>query len=97
MKKDFTNNPALSFISSVGDDRAEADTPKVRKEKKETPQRSGKAPANLNLLEETQSKRLNLTIQPTIYQMAKQRAAEQGQSTNNFIIQAIIKALQEDK
>lgn len=96
MKKDFTNNPALSFISSA-DDRAEAKAPKVHREKKETPQSKEKAPANLNLLNEMQTKRLNLTIQPTIYELARQRAREQGQSTNNFIIQAIIKALQEDK
>lgn len=49
----------------------------------------------LKLLNENKTKRLNLVLQPTVHRMAQEKAKEQGTSLNNFIINAIINALEE--
>lgn len=93
-KKDFTNNPTLNFLSFT-DDNGATGQPTPHTEPQETPQSRENTPQNLHLLDELKTKRLNLVIQPTIYKLAQQRAKETGTSTNNFIINAIIDALQD--
>lgn len=97
MAKDFTKNPAMQFISSningITDDSAPAEQPNVAPVQAERLEMSEKT-ALLLLLNENKTKRLNLVLQPTIHKMAVEKAKEQGQSLNNFIINAIIKALE---
>lgn len=95
MTKDFKNNPALQFISgAITDNGTPAAQPKVQEIGQERPQMSHKQ-VKLKLLNEKKTKRLNLVLQPTIHQMAQDKAKEQGQSLNNFIINAIIEALED--
>lgn len=83
----------MQFISFT-DDNAGATQPNVQVKEQERPQTSG-LPANLHLLNELKTKRLNLVLQPTIYKLAQEKAKATGQSTNNFIINAIIDALED--
>ncbi len=77
MKKDFTasGNSALSFISQESIDRAEAKT-KPREAKKPSPK-------------EIKSRRVQILIQPSVYDAIKAKAEEEGISTNEAIIQAM--------
>jgi len=96
MAKDFKNNPALNYIS-ITDDSGTPTPPNTRLKETERLQTGEILPANLHLLDELKTKRLNLVIQPTIYRLAQQRAKQQGVSTNVFIINAIIDALEGNK
>ena len=77
MKKDFTasGNSALSFISQESIDRAEAKK-KPRETKKPAPK-------------EIKSRRVQILIQPSVYDAIKAKAEEEGISTNEAIIQAM--------
>lgn len=98
-KKDFTklinSNPTLNFLSNPTDNGV-SEQPAPYTEQIKTAQSNDILPDNLHLLNENKTKRLNLVIQPTIYKLAQKKAKETGTSTNNFIINAIIDALQED-
>lgn len=77
-------NPALQFISNA--------TSKKRTEKKEqdihTP-----APEGYKLVPEVKSKRLQLLIQPSLYNRIKEKAKETGASVNDTIHNILSKAM----
>lgn len=79
MKKDFTasGNSALSFISQESIDRAEGKT-EAKRERSKKP-----AP------KEIKSRRVQILIQPSVYDAIKAKAEEEGISTNEAIIQAM--------
>lgn len=81
MKKDFTasGNSALNFISQESIDRAEG-----KPEAKRKP-REAKKPAP----KEIKSRRVQILIQPSVYDAIKAKAEEEGISTNEAIIQAM--------
>ena len=82
------------FFNANTDDSRPAAQPNVQEQEQERPQMSDTT-VKLMLLNENKTKRLNLVLQPTIHQMAQDKAKEQGQSLNNFIINAIINALED--
>lgn len=95
-KKDFTNNPAMSFISQESIDKVEGEPKKKRGNP--TP-KGGKAPAgykpNPEYIE-TKSKRAQLLLQPSLYADAKSLSSELGISLNDFIHRAIHEATYND-
>lgn len=98
MGKDFTNNPTLAYLlddnEPFTDDNATPGQATPQPKLKETLQTSKYLYANLRLLDEQKNKHVHLCIQPTIWALAKQEATRQGISTNNYIVNAIIEALE---
>lgn len=93
-KKSFTTqqNPALAFISAA-DPAGE-----VEKTEQETPHiKTSDAPKGYKanpLFVETKSRRLQLLVQPSLYEAVKARAKAEGQSVNELvhsILEAFIK------
>ena len=83
-KKTFKDNPALQFIST-------ADTEETRKE---TPE-SLAAPEGYKinpLYIETKSRRLQLVLQPSLYNRVKDGAKQAGLSVNEFVHQILDEA-----
>ncbi|HFI0131809.1 hypothetical protein NF419_10735 [Streptococcus suis] len=81
-KKDFSSiaNPALQFISS----------PEKQDPKKETAPEGYKVnPAYI----EKKSRRLQLLMQPSLYDLLKTRAVEEGTSVNNLIHELLEEAV----
>lgn len=81
-KKDFSSiaNPALQFIS----------TPDTEQPKNETAPEGYKAnPAYI----EKKSRRVQLLMQPSLYELLKTRAVEEGTSVNNLIHELLEKAV----
>lgn len=91
-KKDFTNtsNPAMSFISQETIDKV--DGKKKGATQKKTATRSKTAPegykANPEYIE-TKSRRVQLLVQPSIYEAVKAKASKLGISTNEAINEAL--------
>lgn len=81
--KSFTsdNNPAMSFISKESIEAVDG-----------KPEGTGKAPAgykpNPEFIE-TKSKRVQLLVQPSVYEAVKARAKAEGISTNEAINTAL--------
>lgn len=90
-KKDFTNtsNPAMTFISQETIDKVDGKK-KGATQKKAT--RSKKAPEgykpNPEYIE-TKSKRVQLLVQPSVYDAVKAKASKLGISTNEAISEAL--------
>ena len=83
-KKAITSNPALQFISTT--------------EAEPTPARSA-APEGYKLNPlyiEKRTKRIQLVLQPSLYEKAKAAADKRGLSFNEFINQAIEATIKED-
>ena len=87
--KDFTASPAMSFISP---ESIEAVDGKQKKPAKSKPK--AKAPegykANPEYIE-TKSKRVQLLVQPSVYEEVKKKAKAEGISTNEAINEALRK------
>ena len=84
-KKSFKDNPALQFISTA-------------EEEKEAPIRA-KAPAGYKLnplYVETKSRRLQLVLQPSLYDRVKARAKASGLSVNEYCHQILDEATREE-
>jgi len=94
-KKTFKNvsNPALQFISGA---ETEAETPaKTIAEREET----AKAPEGYKvnpLYIETRSKRLQLVVQPSLYEKVKAKAEGEGVSVNEYIHHILENATKEE-
>lgn len=69
-KKTFKDNPALQFISAA---------------EEVTPEPPAPAPKARPLPAETKSRRVQLVVQPSLYERVKDRAAAQGLSVNEYI------------
>lgn len=95
-KKSFIDNPALQFIST-------AEPEETRQEERELPASQAK-PAKkppegykLNpLYVETKSRRLQLVLQPSLYDRVKAGAAAAGLSVNEYVHQILDTATREE-
>ena len=91
-KKTFKDNPALQFISSVNEER-EQETP-TRAE-----QTTPKAPEGYKanpLYVEIKSRRLQLVLQPSLYDRVKARAKAEGLSVNEYVHKTLDEATREE-
>lgn len=77
-------NPALQFISSAPNEE--------RTEKKEQDIHA-QAPEGYKLVPEAKSRRLQLLIQPSLYDRIKEKARETGTSVNDTIHSILSKAM----
>lgn len=91
-KKDFINNPALRFISETAPEETEA--PKAEPKPEITTPEGYK----LNpIYVEKRSRRLQLVLQPSLYERVKTKAASAGQSVNDYIHDLLDKATREEQ
>lgn len=94
-KKDFKSNPALQFISTT-----EPETqPEEREPKPAQPKPTGKPPEGYKLnplYVETKSRRLQLVLQPSLYDKVKAGAAAAGLSVNEYVHQILENATREE-
>lgn len=88
-KKSFKDNPALQFISATEEEPQE-----------QTPQQpTEKAPEGYKLnplYVETKSRRLQLVLQPSLYDRVKARAKASGLSVNEYVHQLLDEATREE-
>ncbi len=80
-KKDFSMNPALQFVSGANVQKT-AEVPEGFKRNPE--------------FIEKKTKRVQLVMQPSLYEKAKAAAEEQGISFNAYLHQVLENALQEE-
>lgn len=88
-KKTFKDNPAMQFIS----DAEEESTAKAA-----SPKPTGKPPEGYKLnplYVETKSRRLQLVLQPSLYERIKTGATAAGLSVNEYVHQLLDKATEE--
>ena len=93
-KKSFKDNPAMQFISvPATETHTEQPTP-------ETPPRlTGKPPKGYKanpLYVEVKSRRVQLVLQPSLYERVKKRAEGAGLSFNEFVHQILDDATREE-
>ncbi len=91
-KTDYTKSPALSFLSSAEQD------PQEREREAAAPQNTDKAPEGMRLnpayIEkyiEKRTRRVQIVLQPSLYDKAKERAAALDKSFNDYIHELIEK------
>lgn len=87
-KKTFKDNPALQFISTAEEE------PKEQRGRK-----TGEAPEGYKLnplYVETKTRRLQLVLQPSLYEKVKKTATEQGLSVNEYIHRTLEEATREE-
>ena len=99
-KKTFKDNPALQFISSKGAEeesssmevnvtKLEQETGTItvtpKKVKQETDRKPPKGYKLNPLYVEVKSKRVQLVLQPSLFDRVKERAKEQGLSVNEYV------------
>lgn len=92
-KKTFKDNPALQFISTAEEEEQEV-TPA-----QEAPTTAAKAPEGYKLnplYVETKSRRLQLVLQPSLYDRVKARAKASGLSVNEYCHQILDEATREE-
>lgn len=89
-KKSFKDNPALQFISTAEEE-----------EKYIVPeQETGKAPGGYKinpLYVETKSRRLQLVMQPSLFDRVKRRAKQSGLSVNEYVHRILDEATKVDE
>lgn len=78
VKKSFKDEPAMQFISTINEDEPAKESPTV-------PGRYTIAPRTI----EAKSRRLQLVIQPSLYNKVKERAEQSGVSVNEYIHQVL--------
>lgn len=94
-KKSFIENPALQFISA-------AEPKKIRQEERKPtaqPKPAEKPPAGCKinpLYVETKSRRLQLVLQPSLYDKVKAGATAAGLSVNEYVHQILENATREE-
>lgn len=93
-KKTFKDdiNPAMSFISKESIEKAEGERPTTIK-------RPAKAPEGYKLNPlyiETKSRRLQLLVQPSLYEKLKKKAQEEETSVNELVNIILHDALEEE-
>lgn len=93
--KSFRDNPALQFISTVESGEAR------QEEREPIPQTNptGKLPEGYKfnpLYVETKSRRLQLILQPSLYERVKAGAVAAGLSVNEYVHQILSNATREE-
>lgn len=96
MAKSFKDNPAMAFISQESIAKAE-NTNEARTKQGEQPQIPLTSRPYTTPGAESKSQRVQLLIQPSLYQALKRRASEEGLSVNEAVSQAIRSYLTERK
>ena len=92
-KPDYTQSPALAFISAAGDPRTlEAEQDLTGEQNK--PEGMKLNPEYIEKYVEKRTKRVQLVFQPSIYEAAKDRAAELNTSLNDYLHRLIKADLQ---
>ena len=84
-KKSFKDNPALRFLSAAEEPAQAAHT-------------GTKAPEGYKLnpmYVETRSRRLQLVLQPSLYEKVREKASEEGISVNEYIHRVLADAVEE--
>lgn len=92
-KKSFKGNPALQFITTAEPEPQPADQPEP------TPRIAEKPPAGYKLdprFVEVKSRRLQLVLQPSLYERVKAKAAATGISVNEYVHQVLDNATREE-
>jgi len=90
-KKTFKDNPALQFISTAGEETEE------REQTAEAVPAKAPEGYKLNpLYVETKSRRLQLVLQPSLYDRVKAGAAAAGLSVNEYCHQILDEATREE-
>ena len=103
-KKTFKDNPAMQFITPPEEEAdAQEETPEELQEEKpkaKRPTAAPKAAGGINppegyrmnpIFVETKSKRVQLVLQPSLYERAKEKAWREHLSVNEYIHQLIEK------
>lgn len=97
-KKTFKDNPAMQFITPPEEEAdAQEETPEELQEEKpkaKRPKAAQKPPAGYKLdpnMVETKTKRVQLVLQPSLYERAKEKAWREHLSVNEYIHQLIEK------
>lgn len=85
-KKSFKDNPALQFITNTEETEREAT------ESKAAPEGYKLNPLYI----ETKSRRLQLVLQPSLYNRVKEKAQGAGLSVNEYIHQILDEATREE-
>ena len=86
-KKDFKGNPAMSFISQESIEKVDK-APEARSSFTGTPKPPKGYKLNPEFIE-TKSRRVQILMQPSIYEAIKAKADTDGVSTNEAICEAI--------
>lgn len=87
-KKNFENNPAMQFISNhSSQNRHREETRNMQVQEPKYKQKP--------VYVETKSKRINLLIQPSLYDAIKDKASKQGISVNEYIHVALVNAVEQ--
>lgn len=95
-KKSFIqNDPAMNFISTESED--EEQEPKPAQPKPSAATHAPKGYKLNPLYVETKSKRLQLVVQPSLFDKVKRGAAAAGLSVNEFVHQILEKATMEEE
>ena len=95
--KSFKDNPALMFLSEAGEQESTAE--QTAQETAIKAPTGAKAPAGYKynpLYIETKTKRLQLVLQPSLYERIKSEAEKKGLSINEFCHQALDKATRKE-
>lgn len=91
-KKSFKDNPALQFITTAEPEPQPADQPE------QTTRATDKPPAGYKMdprFVEIKSRRLQLVLQPSLYDRVKAKAAAAGISVNEYVHQILDNATRE--
>jgi len=95
-KKNFKDNPALQFISAA---ETETQPPEKKTKTITLPQPTEKPPEGYKLnplYVETKSRRLQLVLQPSLYERVRAGAAAAGLSVNEYCHQILDEATREE-
>lgn len=91
-KKSFKDNPALQFISAAADPEPEAPEQPALISTEKPP-----AGYKVNpLYVETKTRRLQLVLQPSLFERVKAQAKASGLSVNEYVHQVLDKATREE-
>lgn len=92
-KKTFKDNPALQFITTPEEEPAEeVTTSKATSKKKEAPEGYKVNPEFI----EVKSRRVQLVLQPSLYDRVKARAKASGVSVNEYVHSVLEEATREE-
>ncbi len=102
-KKSFKDKPALHFISSAEEDKKE-EQEEEKKEKQEviqqtktpTPEKAPDGYKRNPLYIEVKSRRLQLVLQPSLFDKVKRKAEKNGLSVNEYIHRVLEKDVKEE-